>query len=66
MINRDGSESNGYFGSSNHTEDLDIEDNGHIADRLAWDLGVGTYIHHRVTSNIKTIYRRIRRWYLSS
>lgn len=65
MKNRDGLFSNGYFGSSDMLDDLYIKDNGHIADNLAKELGFRVYIKHRITSNIETLYRKIRRWWRS-
>lgn len=61
MLNRDGSESKGYFGSNDMLEDLAIQDGDHIADELAMDLGLCTYLLHRIQINIKLSFWRLRR-----
>jgi hypothetical protein len=65
MKNRNGTISNGYFGSPDHIDDIMIADNGRIADAFATDLGHWVYCRHRIGSNIRTIGMRIRRWWLS-
>lgn len=64
-LNRNGTYSNGYFGSPDMCDDLYIEDNGRIEDGIARELGLYFYIWHRVTSNIRTMYLKTRRWWQS-
>lgn len=62
MRNRNGTESNGYFGSSDHCEDIAIADGDHIADTLTEELfGIRGLIRHRIEINLKLLYWRIRR-----
>lgn len=62
MKNRDGSESNGYFNSSDRLDDWNIELNGCLGDDVARELGWHFYIYHRCRANVVTTYRKLRRW----
>ena len=62
MLNRDGSESNGYLDSNDMVEDLMISSGCHEADQLAKELfGFQFYILHRIEINLKLLYLRMRR-----
>lgn len=62
MINRDGSESNGYFGSKDHIEDTIIADGNHIGDELAKELGFWFFIIHRIQMRAYILHLRLRRY----
>lgn len=63
MKNRNGEISNGYWGSPDHKEDLEIAgfSRGILRD-LSWDIGVWCWVLNFITYETKILYLRCRRW----
>lgn len=67
MINRDGTDSNGYFGSSDHVEDVFLDRKDFHIGQLGWDLMKTRYapwvVYHTIYIFFWRKCLRIRRWY---
>lgn len=61
MKNRNGSDSNGYFGSFDMLDDIQIAYGFKLGDSLAREFGLVYYIRHKFETVLHVLFLKIRR-----